>query len=71
MLNHLLRNSAVLRITFLVNDFGEINIDAELIESAVDRYVGDTVPRQLRSADLLIVNKSEFIEPNEPAAVGD
>lgn len=142
LLNHLLRSSDGLRIALLVNDFGDINIDADLIESAdgetialtngctcctladglstvlaglrersesydhivieasgvadplkightgvafgfplvgvtvvidaelirqqsTDKYVGDTVMRQLRSADLVIVNKSDLVEPTE------
>ena len=142
LLNHLLRNSDGLRIAALVNDFGDINIDADLIEStdgetialtngcacctladglttvigalrersedfdhiviessgvadplkigqigaafgfplvgvavlvdaeavraqSTDKYVGDTVTRQLGSADLLIVNKSDLVAPGE------
>ena len=142
VLNHLLTNGDGLRIAALINDFGEINIDAELIESSdgetialtngcacctladglttvlaalrarsadfdhiviecsgvadplkigqigaafgfalvgvtvvvdaemvrtqsTDRYVGDTVMRQLRSADLLIVNKTDLVTPGE------
>ena len=145
-LNHLLGNNDGLRIAALVNDFGEINIDAELIESvhgetialtngcacctladglttvlaelrergedfdhiviessgvadpvkigqtgaafgfplvgvsvvvdaetvrarSTDKYVGDTVTRQLRSADLLIVNKSDLVTPAELQAL--
>lgn len=33
LLNHVLRNNADVRFAVLVNDFGQINIDAELIES--------------------------------------
>jgi G3E family GTPase len=32
---------------------------------STDRYVGDTVMRQLRSADLLIVNKTDLVEPDD------
>ena len=142
VLNHLLGNNDGLRIAALVNDFGDINIDADLIEStdgetialtngcacctladglttviaalrarcedfdhiviessgvadplkigqigaafgfplvgvavvvdaemvrtqSTDKYVGDTVMRQLGSADLLIVNKSDLVAPSE------
>lgn len=142
LLNHLLANSDGLRIAALVNDFGDINIDADLIEASdgetialtngcacctladglttviaglrertadfdhiviessgvadplkightgaafgfplvgvavvvdaemvrtqsTDKYVGDTVTRQLGSADLLIVNKSDLVAPEE------
>lgn len=142
VLNHLLGNNNGMRIAVLVNDFGDINIDADLIESSdgetialtngcacctladglteaiaalrersddfdhivieasgvadplkightaaafgfplvgvavvvdaemvrtqsTDKYVGDTVLRQLGSADLLIVNKSDLVPPSE------
>ena len=146
VLNHLLGNNDGLRIAALVNDFGDINIDADLIESSdgetialtngcacctladglttviselrsrtedfdhiviessgvadplkigqigaafgfplvgvavvvdaemvrtqsTDKYVGDTVTRQLGSADLLIVNKSDLVAPDELASL--
>ena len=142
LLNHLLADNDGVRIAALVNDFGDINIDADLVESshgetvaltngctcctladglatalaalqeraesfdhivieasgvadplkigqigaafgfplvgitvvadaetvraqAADKYVGETVTRQLRSADLLIVNKSDLVTPGE------
>ena len=142
MLNHLVRNNDGVRIALLVNDFGDINIDADLIESAdgetialtngctcctmadgltsvlaelrkrsedfdhiviessgvadplkightgiafgyplvgvtvvvdaeqirtqsTDKYVGDSVMRQLRCADLLIINKCDLVETSE------
>ena len=142
LLNHLLGNNDGLRIAALVNDFGDINIDADLIEASdgetialtngcacctladglteaiaalrertddfdhivieasgvadplkigqigaafgfplvgvavvldaelvrtqsTDKYVGDTVTRQLGGADLLIVNKSDLVAPDE------
>ncbi|MGI9164536.1 MAG: CobW family GTP-binding protein [Mycobacterium sp.] len=142
VLNHLLGNNDGVRIAALVNDFGDINIDADLIAStdgetialtngcacctladglteaiaalrdrtddfdhivieasgvadplkigqigaafgfplvgvavvvdaemvrtqSTDKYVGDTVTRQLDSADLLIVNKSDLVAPGE------
>ena len=142
VLNHLLGNNGGVRIAALVNDFGDINIDADLIASAhgetialtngcaccsladglttaldalrersedfdhvviessgvadplkigqigaafgfplvgvavvvdaemvrtqsTDKYVGDTVMRQLGSADLLIVNKNDLVAPGE------
>lgn len=39
-------------------------VDAEAImEQARDRFVGDMVERQLRAADLLVVNKADLVEP--------
>ncbi len=146
LLNSLLRNSQGLRLAVLVNDFGDINIDADLIDShdgetiqlasgciccsladgfmmalnqvskrgdqidhviveasgvsdpvkvgqygailhleldgvivvadaeqirekAANKYVGDTVIRQLRGADLLVLNKVDLVSPEELAAV--
>ena len=34
LINHVLRNAGGRRVAVLVNDFGEINIDADLIEGA-------------------------------------
>lgn len=39
LLNHILRHNAGLRLAVIVNDFGDINIDAELIEN----QDGDTI----------------------------
>jgi len=39
LLNHLLANAGGLRIGLLVNDFGAINIDAELIESRTETTI--------------------------------
>lgn len=146
LLNHLLSNTDGLRIALLINDFGDINIDADLIASADgetialtngctcctladglsaalaglrersgdfdhivieasgvadplkightgvafgfplsglvvaadaesvrtqagDKYVGDTVIRQLRNADLLIVTKSDLVTRDELESV--
>lgn len=148
LLNHLLRNTAGERIVVLVNDFGDINIDAELIESAdgetialtngctcctladglstvlsglrarsgdfdhivieasgvadplkigntgaafgfplagvvvvadaetvrtqsTDVYVGDTVLAQLRTADLLVVNKTDLVTTSDLESLQD
>jgi G3E family GTPase len=39
-------------------------LDAEAVQrQAVDRYVGETVVAQLRAADLLLVNKTDLVEP--------
>lgn len=141
LVNHLLRHAQGLRLAVLVNDFGDINIDTDLIESrtgdvinlaggcvccsfgsdlmttlgslvsmdpapdhilietsgvaqpaavartlrlvaslrhdatvvladcettrekARDRYLGDTVIAQLREADLVILNKTDLVDP--------
>jgi G3E family GTPase len=140
LLNNLLRNSQGLRLAVLVNDFGDVNIDADLItshdgetinlasgciccsladgflealnrvskrageidhivveasgvsdplrighfgailrldlegvivlvdaeqirEKAANKYVGETVVRQLRGADLLVLNKVDLVAP--------
>ena len=146
LLNNLLRNSQGLRLAVLVNDFGDINIDADLVvnndgetinlasgciccsladgfmqalarlrdqadridhiiveasgvsdpvkigqygailrygldgvivladaeqirDKAANKYVGDTVMRQLRGADLLVLNKVDLVTPDQLAAV--
>lgn len=148
LLNHLLRQNDDRRLAVLVNDFGDINIDAELIishdgetmqlangciccsiadnfvrtlgelrsradqldhivieasgvanptalahyavalqfdldgvivvvdaeqirERAVNKYVGETVIRQLKAADLLIVNKADLVGATEMTALRD
>lgn len=39
--------------------------DAETIQSAVeDKYMGDTVARQLNDADIIILNKTDLVEVN-------
>ena len=42
LLNHLLASDHGIRIALLVNDFGEINIDAGLIESETDSQINLT-----------------------------
>jgi len=43
-------------------------MDAETVRSAAgDRYVGDTVMRQLAQADLLLLNKTDLLTPGWPA----
>jgi G3E family GTPase len=43
-------------------------VDAETIRArSNDRYVGDTVRRQIVAADILILNKTDLIEPTELA----
>jgi G3E family GTPase len=146
LINNLLRDSGNLRLAVLVNDFGDISIDAELIashdgetiqlasgciccsladgfmmalnqmskrrdqidhvvveasgvsdplkigqygailrlelngvivladaeqirEKAANKYVGDTVIRQLQGADLLVLNKVDLVGPEELAAL--
>ena len=146
LLNHLLRHSDGLRLAILVNDFGDINIDADLIvshegetmnlangciccsladgfmtalgalreradqidhiiveasgvsdplkigrygtmlhfdldavivladaeqvrEKAVNKYVGETVIRQLQGADLIVLNKIDLVSMAERTAV--
>jgi len=46
--------------------------DAEQIRTrAADKYVGDTVIRQLKGADLLLLNKVDLMEDGEVTAVHD
>ncbi len=149
LVNHLLRERAGRRLAVLVNDFGELSIDADLIESredelirlaggcvccsfgsdlvgalmdlpamrprpdhvlietsgvgipgavartlgllpglaldaivvladaqtlrarAADRYVGDTVLRQLADADLIVLNKSDLVDAGTAAGLRD
>ncbi len=45
-------------------------IDAETVRGqAADKYIGDTVVGQLRSADVVVVNKVDLVEPTEAEAV--
>ncbi len=146
VLNHLLRHNDGLRLALVVNDFGDINIDADLLasadgdvialangcicctlvdglasvltdlrdradtvdhviieasgvsdplkiahyglafgftlqgvivvadaervqQSASDKYVGETVVRNLQSADLLVLNKTDLVEPHALAVL--
>ena len=148
LLNNLLRHSGGLRLAIMVNDFGDINIDADLItshdgetlnlangciccsladgflaalgglrdragqidhvvieasgvsdpvkisqygtmlgydldgvivladaeqvrERAVNKYVGETVIRQLQGADLIVLNKMDLVNAEEAADVRD
>ena len=44
--------------------------DAALVQAhAADRYLADTVLRQLRAADLLVVNKADLVGPEEMEAL--
>ena len=46
-------------------------VDAALVrQHAADRYLGDTILRQIRAADLLVVNKTDLVPDAERAAVG-
>ena len=46
--------------------------DAETLrQNAVDRYMGDTVLRQLDDADLLILNKCDLVERSQLATLRD
>lgn len=47
-------------------------IDAETIRArASDRYVGDTVLRQLRAADIVVANKLDLVGPDDVSTVRD
>lgn len=47
-------------------------VDAETVRArAADRYLGDTVTRQLAEADLVLVNKTDLIEPAARLALQD
>ena len=44
-------------------------VDAETVrERAADRYLGDTVTRQLAEADLVVLNKIDLVDPAGQAA---
>jgi len=43
-------------------------VDAETIrQRAADKYVGDTVRRQLASADIIVLNKTDLVDPDQQA----
>lgn len=47
-------------------------VDAELIRTqAANKYVGETVLRQLAQADLMLLNKSDLVSPGDLVAVRD
>ena len=119
MVNHLLRNAGGRRLAVLVNEFGELPIDEDLIEAegdnlisiavviessgvaipgailltvslidgfrpdgtvvladapqlrraAVDPYIGDTILRQLRDANIVLMNKSDLLGETELEAL--
>ncbi|MDX1377138.1 MAG: GTP-binding protein, partial [Burkholderiales bacterium] len=149
LVNHLLRHAGGRRLAVLVNDFGDLPIDADLIEAdtggvlslaggciccsfgndlmaalatlparrpppehvlieasgvalpgtvaaslalladvaldavvvladaqgvrarAADRYLADTIERQLRAADIVVLNKVDLVDPAERAALRD
>ena len=44
--------------------------DAETVRGrAADRYLGDTITRQLADADLIVLNKTDLVKPDELAAL--
>lgn len=50
----------------LVRDAVIVLVDAETVrEKAADRYVGDTVDRQLAAADVIVLNKCDLIDAGE------
>ncbi|MFM7237899.1 MAG: CobW family GTP-binding protein, partial [Cyanobium sp.] len=65
-----------LRVAQMAQGFGFtidallVVVDAERIErQAADKYVGDVVRRQLRQADLLLLNKLDLISQEQRAAL--
>ncbi len=54
----------------LAHDATIVLVDAEqVLERAADRYIGDTITRQLADADLVVVNKCDLVTAETLAAV--
>jgi G3E family GTPase len=62
LLNHVLRAPHGLRVTALVNDFGKINIDAELIAKHAGRTISDLTRAPARP-DHVLVEASGAADP--------
>lgn len=65
---------AIVSTFSLIEGFRSVGIvvvtDAETVRTAaVDDYIGDTITRQLRDAEIVVVNKLDLVGPDETAEV--